>query len=269
MALPPGEIQFSEATYRDGDTALVFVYDPDLSPPSSCSADWSDIPSPIEAFEWWNLATGEPHPDHYALNAGCPFDTASPSQTPLRPTIPFWIAKVDGVAALVGNFDPSLGRISFASAVNASSTVHALFEFDEVNYYPATSTVARIFSESDPEGEPVSLTEVSSESDPTPSAASALFRGAVTVSTDPGSQTPADGKVWVRRGDSLYVDYLGPIAGDAPVSSATADLVLAAPTPTPTPVPASGPISLAALGGAFIVLIWWRLTHPQRLKRKP
>ena len=169
-----------------------------------------------------------------------------------------------GVAVLVTNFDQVLGRITLASAVDAGSTVHAIFKFDEVNFHPATSSVARIYSDSDPQGEALSLTEVSAETDPTPSPSSALFRGSVTVSTDPLSQSPADGKVWVRYGDSLYVDYFGPGGGNTPISSASAGLVLTAPTPTPTPVPALSPIYTVALGAAFIILIWWRTSRTRR-----
>ena len=265
FSILPSDIHFSATSYGDGDTAVVFVSDPDLSPPTDCDATWSKIPSPVQFDEWWNLATGSPHPAHYALSAGCAFDTVSPSQTPLRPP-PGWAADVDGTAFLVADFDQALGAIKLSFTVNASSTVTTVFQFDVLNFYPASSTVARIYSESDPNGELVSISEVFSESDSTPDPASALFRGQVTVSTDPGSQSPADGRVWVRHGDSLFIDYFGPGGGATPLSSSSASLTLPAPTPTPTPVPASGPISLAVLGITFLILMWWRLTRTQRPK---
>lgn len=259
-----GDIHFSQTSYGDGESAVVFILDGELSPAATCDATWSEIPSAVDVAEWWNFATGSPHAGNYALSEGCAFDTISPSKTPLRPSLPFWTVDVDGVDVLVANFDTATGRIALASDVNASSTLHALFEFDAVNSYPATSTLARMYSDSDSSGEPLPLAEVFSEIDSAPSPASALFRGSMLISTDPASQSPGDGRIWVRYEDSLYVDYFGLEGGETPVSSATAALTLDPPPPTPTPVPASSTLSLTLLGVAFAVLIWWRWTRSQR-----
>ena len=268
VSILPASIEFSAATYGDGDTAVVFVRDSDLNAPSSCEASWSDIPSPMEAFEWWNLATGSPYEDLYPLNQDCEFDTETPSQTPLRLSSPPWQIKIDGAQVHAGNIDQMLGRFMLVNVVNASSTVHALFHFDEPHSYPASSTVARIYSDSDLAGEALLLTEVTSESNLSPSPSSEVFRGAITIPSDPASQALNDGAVWVRFGDSLHAEYLGLAGGESPLSSAVASLDLPVPTPTPTPVPAASTVSIAILGAALIILTLWQLTRAPRPKRR-
>jgi len=191
----PASIEFSLATYGDGDTVEVFVRDSDLNTPSSCNAFWSVIPSLIGAFEWWSLATGSPFEDSYALSPDCVSYTETPSLTPLRLGSPTWQIQIDGAEVPLGNIDEMHGSFTLAYLVDASGTVHALFHFDKGNSYPASSTVARIYSDSDLAGEALQLTQVVSESDLLSSPASEVFRGAITISSDPASQSSSQ-----RRG---------------------------------------------------------------------
>ena len=192
--------------------------------------------------------------------------TETPSLTPLRLGSPTWQIEIDDAEVPLGNIDEMLGSFTLAFLVDASSTVHALFHFDKVNSYPASITVARIYSDSDLAGEALQLTQVVSESDLSSSPASEVFRGAITISANPANQALNDGAVWVRFGDSLHAEYFGPVSDGLPLSSAVVSLDLPAPTPTPTPVPAAGTVSIAILGAALIILTLWQLNRAPRPK---
>tara|TARA_B100000809_G_C14834395_1_gene422283 strand:+ start:308 stop:646 length:339 start_codon:yes stop_codon:yes gene_type:complete len=112
----------------------------------------------MDAFKLWNLATGSPYEDRYSLEADCKFYTNTPILTLLRLSSPPWQIEIDDAEVLVSNIDQVLGSFSQPQLVNVSSTVHTLFHFDEVNPCPATSTVARIYSDSYLEAEALLLT---------------------------------------------------------------------------------------------------------------
>lgn len=104
--------------------------DNEVEPPTgTCTATWTGIGGKVTPDMWWNLATGSPHADTYALSADCLYDTAAPANTPLvwPPEMEAW---VDGVRTLVADFKPSTGELRLFTNANAGAAVRIDFYFD-------------------------------------------------------------------------------------------------------------------------------------------
>lgn len=247
-------VKFEQTSYAPGETVTFFIRDSDLGLIDSCTATWSHIASKVTGAEWWNIVTGAPNEEQYDLAVPCSYDTTSPSSTPLSFQFP-WTVSVDGTATLVSNLDSSTGRFMLITEVDSNSTVSAVFNFDVVNSYSSTSTRAKIISSSDTNGEWVGFSEITSETNTSPDSISTLFFGNIVLSDNVSSQNTGDGLIWVQSGDSITVTYFE-ADGVTPIASDTTDVEIFL---TPTPIPASGPMALAGLAGAFIVLLSWRL----------
>ena len=69
---------------------------------------------------------------------------------------------------------------------------------------------ARVVSDSDPQGEYVTISEVGAVGSTDPNASSNIYRGEILLSDDPANRGPGEelGAVWVQDGDSLTVHYV-------------------------------------------------------------
>ena len=214
-----------------------YLYEPALSTSRSGTATWTAIPAAVPANEPWSLATGDPHPSVFALDDAGAFDRDTPANTPLA-FVPPPTAQVNGIPKLVGNLDQGDGRIFLVYVVNAGSTLVITFSFDVVDAYTAESRRVKVISTSDADGEWVAFSEVAGTDNAAPHAASGIFRGRVTPSTDRAADASGDGSVWVKEGDELTIAYYG--EGGAELYSDTIAVGRREPTSTATPTPTSG-----------------------------
>jgi hypothetical protein len=244
---------------RPGDMASFYVKDSHLATSNTCTGIWANINTLVEAGAEWGLATGEPHPDAFALSSGCSYDTASPGSTPLAlppaQQLP-WEALVDGVGNIIAAFDASTGQATLLNHADAGDEVEIDFYFDVVDTYSAVDQRVRVHSTSDASGEWVSFVEVVGEADPTASPTSDLFLGQVLLSDAVAAAETGDGKVWARPGDFLTVTFSG--AGGTPtIASHSIDVVETA----PAPVPVGGVATLILAAGLFAIVLSWRLKY--------
>ena len=81
------------------------------------------------------------------------------------------------------------------------------FKHHKVDSHPKR---AKVVSDSDPQGEYVTVTEVAAVGSTEANASSNIYRGAIMLSDDPANRGPGEdpGVVWVQDGDSLTVHYL-------------------------------------------------------------
>ena len=254
--VPQGAVEFQDGSggpvesVTSARRAVFYVRDSGLATVHGATAAWSDVPSQVPANSPWSLATGAPHPGSYALGTNSAYETGAPSNTPLA-SVPS--ASVDGVAFLLSSMSAATGGFALLNDVDTSSSVVIAFSFDIVDVYPAESHRARITGTADPGGEWVTLSEVASETDSSPSPTSGLFRGEVALSGHVAALDQGNGIVWARPGDTLTAAYFGP-SGETVVA---ADQVQVA-TPTPAVLPSVGWVAIAMLAGAFGLLGWLR-----------
>jgi hypothetical protein len=188
---------------ESGATAVFYVSDPGLSTVWPGSATWTEIPASVPANSWWSLATGAPHPGVFSILADG-YSTSSPALTPLS-SVP--AASADGLPWLISALDADAGKFALLNDVEAPSTVLVSFDFDIADQHSADERRVKVASGSDPEGEWLSLSEVVSGSDASPSPTSHLFRGEVLLSVEAASVGEGDGAVRVQPGDTVIVTY--------------------------------------------------------------
>ena len=156
-AVSEREVAFDSDSYTLDEPAVFHVRDSALSTLASCTATWGVTASNVPTSDYWSLATGHPFPSQFSLSEGCTYDRSSPAETPID--LPITVT-VDGVGQFIADFDPEYGEIYPAFEVNASSTVAIVFSHEQVDRYTADDRVVRVHSQSDPDGEWASLTEV-------------------------------------------------------------------------------------------------------------
>jgi hypothetical protein len=89
-----------------------------------------------------------------------------------------------------------------------------VFDFVEIRFkhhvVDSPDRRARVVSDSDPQGEYVTISEVGAVGSTDPNASSNIYRGEIRLSDDPANRGPGEelGAVWVQDGDSLTVHYL-------------------------------------------------------------
>ena len=129
------------------------------------------------------------------------YDTTTPADTPLSawPT-----ATIGSAGVLVTSADLTTGAFTIGSIAAQGSDVTATFSYHDVDVYASsTAQRAEVVSTSDVVGEPITITEVASNSTSTAASNSNIFRGTVVLSSDPADNGPGDGKVWVEDGDAV------------------------------------------------------------------
>ena len=249
------------------DLIVVLIQDTQLHGSNTGVATWTNIPEQVEAYEVWSLVTGSPQPSAHTLSAG-DYDTDTPENTPLLTVT----AEVNGVSNIVSDFDFDPGYFELPYDVEAGSTLVVKFTFDGVDSFSSSDRVARVTSSSDPDGEWISVSEVSSATDYRPSVTSGLFRGGVFLIGDAKFAGSGDGAVWVQGGDDVTATYYEP-GGANEIDSHRLRSVVPAPTPTPTPEPTATPTptrtpvpvpvthsaGLLAMGLLFVAAVSWRL----------
>ena len=260
-------LKFGNPPARSADLAVFYISDNHLGTTEACAVTWSGIAGEVRANTKWNLVSGSPYPDAFSSD-GCEYD----GSTPLA-LYPRTVAFVNGLEYQVSP-DRWNGLISLLNDVDAGSDIEVRFHYEVVDFFPADSLRARVYSSSDRQGEWVAIREVRSESDHTPAASSYLYRGYVWISEDPDSLVQGDGVVRVRSRSRLSVAYYDPGITDEPVERVSLGLDLptatpwptptSTPRPTPTPIPAINPFLLiVAVGaGAAIALYWRRMGVP-------
>ena len=163
---------------------------------------------------------------------------------------------------LVGNFNPITGEISLLNTADPGSQVQVSFYFRVANSYTANDHRVRVHSASDPDGEWVAISEVTSESDATASPTSDLFKGEVPLSGNNAASGSGDGAVWVQSGGMLTVTYYEADVVTVIASHQASIVSVPAPSPTPnaspTPIPSVGPVALGVLAGALALFLWQR-----------
>ena len=103
--------------------------------------------------------------------------------------------------------DAGAGKFPLLNDVGAPSSVLVEFDFDIVDQHNPDERRVQVVSGADPEGEWLSLAEVVSGSDASPSPTSHLFRGEVLLSVEAASLGGGDGAVRVPPGDTVTVTY--------------------------------------------------------------
>jgi hypothetical protein len=157
-----------------GAPAVFFVSDPGLATVRPGSATWAELPASVPANSWWSLVTGAPHPGVFGLFANG-YSTSSPALTPLL-SVP--TARVDGLPWLFSAVDSGAGKFALLNDVEALSFVLVEFNFDIVDLHNVDERRVQVASGSDPEGEWLSLAEVVSGSDASPSPTHPIFSAA-------------------------------------------------------------------------------------------
>jgi hypothetical protein len=151
------------------------------------------------------------------------YDTTTPANTPLSawPTITIGSA---GVLVTSANLDT--GAFTLGSAAASGADVTAVFSYQDVDVYASsTAQRAEVVSSSDVVGEPITISEVASNSTSTSASNTNIFRGSVILSSDPADNGPGDGKVWVEDGDTVTVNYLNSDGGIVATDTLTIDAV--------------------------------------------
>ncbi len=222
-------------TQPDRDGEVVFhVRDGSLGTIHSCVATWDGVRASYYGpdADSFNLRTGAPESEVFSISDGCTFNEYSRLVAEPAPE-----AFSDGVATLISN-DPvnyaDTKQIQLYSDLNAGSRFEVRYYFHVVDRYPADSGRVKVASRSDPHGEWGELSEVTSETDSKPSAASDLYKGKMLVSRNADTKGPGDGSVWVPAGDRVRVVYFD----EEGVLKATSDT---SPPPSPTPPVAPTP----------------------------
>lgn len=111
-----------------------------VSETGSCTARWTQISLKVAAETRLNLATGAPDPGSYKLNAGCLYDRATPSNTPISYN-PVPKATVDGVSVLITCCPETPDEVALLTDANAGSTVVINFYFDILNPQPTPTPI--------------------------------------------------------------------------------------------------------------------------------
>ena len=155
-------------------------------------------------------------------------------------------ASVNGVPFLISNLNAAGGEFALLNDASAASVVVIDFTFDVVDAYAADQHRTRVTSTSDAGGEWVGLVEVASETDPSASSTSNVFRGEVGLSSDAAVETPGDGVVLARPGDTLTMTYYQ-ADGVTPISSHAVSVKSA----SAIDVPMGGWIDLSVLAAAL------------------
>ncbi len=252
LQAPQDQASFSQPSYNPGDTAVFHVTDSSLDTLDSCTATWIDADPAGDTWWWdstyWNIFSGEPAPTALQERGpSCGF--VSTSTTPLVDLFDLGskqlFATVNGQARKIWDFsvDPEyVGDVLLdAPDIESTSTISIPFYFRTQNTYPASDQRAKVTSISDTAGEWVSLAEVASTTDASPSVDSGVFRGSVELRANVATVV-GDGVVSVNgSGDVLQLTYYGP-SGQTGVSSTTVQVGALPPTPTPTHTPTPTPL---------------------------
>ena len=248
-AVAAGAVEFQDgagntrAWVEPDETVFVYVSDAGLGTTQIGAATWSELPARVPANTWWNIATGAPHPAVYALGPETSYDRDIPSMTPIASVD---TVSVDGVAYLPGYLDATAGKFTLLNDVSTSSSVVIGFTFDVVDVIPADQHRVRVISTSDAVGEWTAVSEVASETDPSASPVSGVFRGVIALSVDGAAIEPGDGAVRARQGDTLTLTYFQ-ADGVTPISSHSVSVV----STSAAEVPTGGWIALSVLAGAL------------------
>ncbi len=238
----PTSADEGEIVFHIRDSALSFVH--------SCVARWDGLRSGYgelqdELQQTFNLRTGEPEPEVFSTSEGCAYDEGSRLVFNPRPE-----AFDDGTGVHISiepvNFADT-HQVSLVSyALEAGSAFEVRYYFDVVDAYGTDAKRARVISASDAAGEWVAFTEVVSEQDDSPSAASHLFKGVANLGIERSAEyvlveyLDEDGKV-VASSDRAPPPSPTPIVSPTPThvpegtGSPTPPRLTPAPRSTPTP----------------------------------
>jgi hypothetical protein len=105
--------------------------------------------------------------------------------------------------------DNTAGTFSLIAGANATTTATFNYHVQDVwDGQNASLRRAKVFSTSDPQGEWVTISEVSSATDSSASPTSRLFRGEITFTSDASVQGANNDGVWVQDSDTVTVSYV-------------------------------------------------------------
>ena len=270
-------VKFANRPARSGDKAVFYISDNYLGSTLDCTVKWEDIPHDVDEadpndndlFMPWNVFTGDPVPSAFSRE-GCEYDGTTPLAEPLSATLKY-NGDDNGISPAFPAPDtvppPPNGLVSIRTKAPKGSTVKITFHYQVVDAFPAHARRARVYSSSDRQGEWVAIREVTSRYDPSPAAATSLYRGEIAITNDETiKDTIGDGKVFVRERSWLSVAYYDAYGSAEPIRKASVklDLPTPTPTPTPTPIPASNPmlLAIAVIAGVFAVLARRRRVMP-------
>jgi hypothetical protein len=139
------------------------------------------------------------------------YDTTTPADTPISgtPTV-----TIGGSSVLVTSANADTGVFTLGVAAASAADVTATFDYHDVDVYASsTAKRAEVVSTSDVVGEPITISEVASNTTSTSASNTNIFRGTVILSDDADDQGAGDGKVWVQDGDTVTVNYLNSDGG--------------------------------------------------------
>ena len=211
-------------------TTTIYIRDGALEVIRSGTSSWTGFSSSQGAAgNAYNLADGTVNgatTSSFSIGTSTPYDIANPTSTPLAAPP---VAKIGGSSPFTTGFDANPGTFTLALPADngAGTTVTADFTYHTQDVYTGSTTAgrAKVTSTSDPQGEFVTISEVSAIGTTTASASSQLFRGDLKLSSSAAVQGTNNDGVWISDGDTVTVTYLTSAGVAIDTDTVTADAV--------------------------------------------
>ena len=198
-------------TIQPDSSGVIFVRDDALEDKATGTAVFSGLPAGSKYFNIATGAAGVNNPGTTTVTrvlSAAGYSTSSPASTPLTDRSDITVI-VGGSSVFVTASDNDAGTFTIISGVSATTTAN--FKYHTQDVWSGTDSAMRrvkVISTSDTAGEWVTISEVVSVTDPSPNVNSRLFRGEVTLSSNPATQGTSQDGVWVLEGDIVTVVYV-------------------------------------------------------------
>jgi len=215
VAVADGEVEWTTSTgaaaesVKPDSTGTFYINDDALESFGSGTGTWSDLSGqgqPLDVFEVGTGFIGDDTDTVYTLAADN-FDSTTPANTPITT-----LTVVSGGFQRGTSLNNDAGTFLVSTDISAAATpTIATFNHHVVDVWASGDTAtrrAKVTSTSDPQGEFVTVSEVTAVGATTSNSVSKIFRGAILLSSDATKQGTNDDGVWVQDGDTLTVSYL-------------------------------------------------------------
>ena len=219
VTIAENEVEFAKAngdeatSAKPNSTARIFIRDDALETTKSGTAVFSGFANNSVDF---NIASGAAGLTGAATTTGVTrvltatgYASTSPASTPLTDRADI-TATVGGSNPFVTAANNTAGSFTLI-APGASATTSVSFKYHVQDVWTGTDSAlrrAKVISTSDPAGEWVTVSEVTSATNTSTSATSRLVYGTVFLSSDAATQGTGSDGVWVQDGDTLTVQYM-------------------------------------------------------------
>ena len=215
VAVADGAVEWTTSTGAAADsvkpdsTGIFYINDDALESFGSGTGTWSDLSDQGQLLDVFEVGTGFIGSDTdtvYTLVADN-FDASTPANTPITT-----LTLVAGGFSRGTSLNNTAGTFLVSTDISAAATpTVATFNHHVVDVWAGGDTAtrrAKVTSTSDPQGEFVTVSEVTAVGSTTSNAVSKIFLGEIALSSDATKQGTNDDGVWVQDGDTLTVNYL-------------------------------------------------------------